>query len=295
MKRSSITRAGAVALLGAGLIVAPATAAVAAPVKAETTAGFCEVTEGNLTWGLKETFRSYIKSSIAKGDWETFDGAEYELPNFVWNEATGEFNPETGEGTVSFEGVLHFTGHGGVLDMWLGNPTFEFGADGTLSMLFDARSNDVEGNPKIEVTQEYFGDLGTVDPVALTVGETTNASYENVQTILTEEGAPAFGDFYEPGDLLDPVNLSFTVDCATAVAAEPEPAPEESTEAEDATTDEADETEEVADEPAETEDENNWLLVGTIAGALALGAIAGGVIAAVKRKSAAQSGHNGNG
>ena len=293
MNKHTISRVGAVAVLGAGMLLAPALTANAvqpggSPVVAETAAGgACTVTGGNLTWGLKETFRSYIKSSIAKGDWETLEGASYELPNFVWSNPTGEFKPETGEGTVAFEGVLHFTGHGGVLDMWLGNPTFEFGADGKLSLFFDARSNDTDGNPKVEVTQEYFGDLGTVEPVTLTEGATTTSTYEAVHTILTAEGVPAFGDFYVEGDVLDPVTLSVDVACETPVAEAPTEEPEEPAD--------AGETEEQpADEPAEAEGGNNWLLVGIIAGALALGAIAGAVIAAVKRKSATQSGHNGN-
>src|SRR5690606_21588134 len=109
----------------------------------------CIVTDGNLTWGLKESFRSYIKSSIAKGDWETVDGAEYELPDFMWNDATGEFDAQTGAGSVNFTGSLHFTGHDGVLDMWIENPTVEFAEDGSAVVLVDARSNDVDGNPKV--------------------------------------------------------------------------------------------------------------------------------------------------
>lgn len=289
MKKHTLSRVGAVTALGAGMLFTPALATAAnatpmapsipfaaTPVATQTTEGAsCTVTGGTLTWGLKETFRSYIKSSIAKGDWETLEGAAYELPNFVWSNPTGEFDPTTGEGAVEFEGVLHFTGHGGVLDMWLGNPTFEIGQDGKLSLFFDARSNDTDGNPKVEVTQEYFADLGTVDPVTLTEGETTTVTYENVETLLTEEGVPAFGDFYVAGDVLDPVTLTFDVACETAAPAEPEVPAEPETENDAAEA-------ETVDEPAAEESAEStipWLPIGIGAGAIAVLAVAGTLFA----------------
>src|SRR5690606_23738697 len=42
----------------------------------------CTVTDAELVWGYKESFRSYISGSIAHGEWTVADGAAYETPNF---------------------------------------------------------------------------------------------------------------------------------------------------------------------------------------------------------------------
>ena len=80
------------------------------------------MTDASLTWGFKETFRSYISGTIANGEWTVADGATYETPDFGWADGVGSFDPSTGEGTISFDGSIRFTGHGGVLDTTVSNP-----------------------------------------------------------------------------------------------------------------------------------------------------------------------------
>ncbi|WP_156322622.1 HtaA domain-containing protein [Leucobacter musarum] len=200
IRRSGALLAGA-AMIG-GLLLAP-TAAQAQPVRAENAAsGACEVTGGSFTWGVKESFRAYISGSIANGSWEESDGATYETPYFSWGGATGSIDPETGEGAVSFTGTVHFTGHDGVLDLTLANPTIEFEGDGKAALLLDARSNDMEGKVAIDATQEWVGDVTVPDQL----GVSDNAlQLQDLPTKLTNSGAKAFAGFYEADIDLDPI------------------------------------------------------------------------------------------
>ena len=233
MSARQMTRAGAAiagSALAAALLVAPATAAVAAPLPAttQTTAeGGCEITGGTMTWGLKESFRSYISGSIANGSWEPSDGASYETPNFLWKDAKGSIDPETGTGTVSFVGTIHFTGHDGVLDLTLANPTIEFEGDGKAALMLDAKSTDMEGKVAVDSTQEWVGSVTVKDALAPS-GDKLELS--GLATELTNSGADAFAGFYEAGTKLDPISLALEFSGCDASAAAPAPeAPAEET------------------------------------------------------------------
>ncbi|WP_119695749.1 HtaA domain-containing protein [Microbacterium halotolerans] len=210
-----LLRAGAVAAVASMAAVLAPSAAVAADA-----ATSCEIRGGALSWGVKESFRAYISGSIANGSWETSDGAEYDTPDFLWSGATGSVDPETGAGAVSFTGTLHFTGHDGVLDLTLANPTIEFDGQGAAALLLDARSNDMEGEVAVDTEQEWIGDIAVDEDLAPTGGE---LAIDAAPITLTNSGADAFAGFYEAGAELDPLTLDLDLgDCgaeaSTAVA-----------------------------------------------------------------------------
>lgn len=214
--RRIVTASAAAALTATALLV-PATAQ-AAPQQASTaTSSTCTVTGGDLKWGVKESFRSYISGSIANGGWEVSDGAAYETPLFSWTNASGEIDAETGEGTVSFVGTMHFTGHDGVLNLVMKNPTVELNGDGTGRLLLDAKSNNAQGELVIDETQVYIGKIegiGQTDPASGTL------TIDQAPAVLTGEGAAAFGGFYASGDALDPVALSVQLGPCSGTPAE---------------------------------------------------------------------------
>lgn len=236
MKRSTLIKIGSAGALAAGLLVAPAALAPATTAYAEETtpsspttpsegtaptdsaAGMCSVTDGTLNWGVKESFRSYITTPLAGGDWQATDGASYETPNFSWTGATGEINESTGAGNVSFTGTVTFTAHGGVLNLVLANPTVQIGDDGSALLLVDATSNDMNGDLVLDVVQGELASLGVPGPVSAVSG---SVEYLGVPATVTEAGVPAFGSMYAAGTPLDPIDLTFTLDCAPAEAAEP--------------------------------------------------------------------------
>lgn len=219
---------GAAALATSLLLVPTAAGAVAetvlapaGPVASEGSTESCAVTDGTLSWGVKERFRSYISGSIANGEWQTTDGASYERPNFTWVDASGEFNPNDGTGKVSFAGTVHFTGHDGLLDLILSNPTVEFDGDGKAALLIDAKSTDMQGKVTVDKQQVWFADLtapASVQP------ESDKLAVTEMPAVLTNSGADAFAGFYEPAEDLDPVSVSLSFEnCVSSGAATPEP------------------------------------------------------------------------
>jgi Htaa len=173
------------------------------------TAGACEVTAGSLTWGFKESFRSYISGTIAKGKWTVGDGATYSTPNFGWTDASGSLDGAAG--SIAFAGSIEFTGHGGILDTTVANPSVRF--DGSTAYLdLDVAGTTQQGNPIDEKSVEFV----VLDLTAATV-EATGSTVEIVgaPAHLTADGAHAFGT-YKSGEKFDPVTLSFTTSSTCA-------------------------------------------------------------------------------
>jgi len=231
-----------------------------APAAATTAAEGCVVESGDLTWGFKESFRSYISGSIANGEWTVADGATYETPSFGFSGATGAYDAASASGLVSFVGSINFTGHGGVLDTTVANPQIRFDDESTASVILDVSGTTQEG----ESIDQQDVEFATVDLAAATV-----TSADGVVTItdapaeLTADGSAAFGT-YGAGEALDPITLSFTTaDCAAAPVEEPAV---------------------VDDEPASSATDLTWLWI-VLAVLLALAVIATVVIIARRRKA----------
>lgn len=213
------TRRGTFALgaaaLATSLLLAPTAAGAvveSGPVVAEGSSESCVVSGGTMSWGVKERFRSYISGSIANGEWQTSAGASYERPNFTWGDASGEFNPNDGTGKVTFVGTVHFTGHEGLLDLTLSNPTVEFDGDGKAALLLDAKSTDMQGKVTVDKQQVWFADLvapSNVQP------QNDKLDVAEMPATLTNTGATAFAGFYEPEEELDPLTVSLSFEsCA---------------------------------------------------------------------------------
>lgn len=182
------------------------TAASALPSLAEdATSSTCSVTGGELQWGVKEAFRSYISGSIANGEWVVADGASYQTPLFSWSNPVGEVDAETAEGTVSFTGSIHFSGHEGVLNLLLKNPTIVFGGDGTAQLLLDTKSNNAQGELVVDEQQAY---IGKIEGIGQTEPSSGALAFADASVVLTADGAAAFSGFYSSGDELDPLTLS---------------------------------------------------------------------------------------
>lgn len=210
---------GTAALLSA--VLAAPTAAVAAPVTTEdAAAGLCQVDEATLGWGMKESFRTYITGSFANGSWETGEGVTYVEPSlsstgaieegtnlFEWEAATGEISSTLDGGTVSFEGNVFFSGHGGRLSLNIGDPAIEFSDPETAYLLLAIGEAEAGAEvPQVKVAKIDLA--GTLEIEGDTLGIT------DATVVLTSEGAEAFnGDrgTYASGDEMDPIYLNATV------------------------------------------------------------------------------------
>lgn len=205
------------------MLASTAAGAAAEALATQTVGSACEVTGGTMQWGIKASFRSYISGSIANGSWETSDGLTYESPNFTWSGATGSIDSASGTGTVSFPGTVHFTGHDGILDLTLANPTIEFEGDGKAALLLDSRSTDMDGEVAVDEDQEWVGDVTVAESLAPADGSLT---LTDLPTELTNSGVVAFAGFYEAGVELDPITLDLQLGDCAAVAAVAPPAAE---------------------------------------------------------------------
>jgi hypothetical protein len=180
------------------VLIVPAVLAAALAV-----APGCAVTDATLTWGFKESFRAYIDGSIANGEWTVSNGAVYATPSFSWPGGTGRYDPATGTGYIDFTGSVRFTGHDGVLDTTIENPTLVLdGATGTLWL--DVTGVTMDG-AMVDTDDVPFVALSSVEVTGEDAARTLDAG-----TALTEDGAAAFPN-YPAGEAFDPVAVSMTV------------------------------------------------------------------------------------
>ncbi|MEB4615468.1 HtaA domain-containing protein, partial [Leucobacter sp. M11] len=218
------TRLGATALAGVvgasllGLGSAPALA-VPGPVVAHEAAE-CTVTDTVLTWGVKESFRSYI-DTIAKGTaTPDGEGVTYETPNYIWAPGSGTVSNHGDAASIAQTGTVHFEGHEGVLQLFVANPSLEIVSAEEAYLRLDLKSTTPTGEEAIDEQQVRAVELDiagrlSADGVALT--------FDAAPGKLTPEGAKAFGGFYAAYDEMDPVTLTGKTSCEFEAGALPEP------------------------------------------------------------------------
>lgn len=177
-----------------------------------TADGALGVADARLGWGVKDSFRTYIRSSTAKGGWTTSGGAVYNSGAFVFSGSDGAVDTASGQGDLRYGGSVNFTGHGGVLDLTLADPEVQF-SGGTGALIANVTSNDTEGARR---------DLGRITVADLAVSQNTSGDVVDgtASATLTAAGASAMSDFYPAGTEMAPVtfraSLAGTATCAEA-------------------------------------------------------------------------------
>ncbi|CAN5125784.1 hypothetical protein BH09ACT3_BH09ACT3_05320 [soil metagenome] len=167
----------------------------------------CSIVDADLRWGFKESFRSYLTSTIANGQWVVDGGAGYSTPEFQWMSGSGFYDPDSASGLVAFIGSVTFTGHGGVLSTRIANPELQFVDSSTAYLLLDV-AGTTQGGEAVDLTAVRFAGLD------LEAGR-RSAEAVTVPAVLTAEGAEAFGT-YPAGEPLDPVEYSLDASCQAA-------------------------------------------------------------------------------
>ncbi len=162
-----------------------------------------EVSGATLNWGLKSSFRNYIRGGIAQGGWTLGGGASYAGSSFAFGGGNGSYAKDSRTGTVTFGGSVHFTGHDGVLDMNLSNLRFRQTSPSSAEIIADVKSSSMEGDgfSRSNVT------FATVNTSNLSVGQ-NSISLNGASATLTASGAEAFAGFYEAGTALDPISVT---------------------------------------------------------------------------------------
>jgi len=176
--------------------------AVAAPSTAKR-----EISAGTVTWGVKESFRTYVTGPIAHGE-ITVTGATTDADGvFRWPVTGGTYDPVAETTTATLAGTVRFTGHAGVLDLTISSPTLTLtGTSGTLTADVtskDESSGKVVSYPRVVVAEVDAGSAVSAGGDVVAV--------QNAGTVLAAAGAPAFGGFYQAGTTLDPVSAQLTL------------------------------------------------------------------------------------
>lgn len=163
------------------------------------------IKSANLGWGVRDSFRNYVRGGIANGSWE-LNGASYSSDAFSWSNGTGTF--KGGKGSISFSGSVRFTGHHGILDTTIANPRLEInGNSGTLYATMN--SNDSSGKAT------NYGEVALLKVDLSGLQSSADAvSVNGAATTLTAEGAKAFAGFYEAGKDMAPLSFSAAINGA---------------------------------------------------------------------------------
>ncbi|MHA7134775.1 HtaA domain-containing protein [Oerskovia turbata] len=157
---------------------------------------------GSLQWGVKESFRSYITGSIAKGGVVASGGASIKGESFDFQQVGGSWQPGSLLGSAEYGGTVTFSGHDGLLNLTLTRPTVEITSAGRGVLVVDVRSANLDGTT-FDAQRVPFADLALGNGDILQ-GDGSIA-YVNVATTLTAAGSQAFSGFYPAGTALDPV------------------------------------------------------------------------------------------
>lgn len=158
------------------------------------------VQQASAAWGVRQSFRNYIKGSIAKGGWE-LSGVTDANNAFQWTGTSGAVNVNDKSGSILFPGAIRFTGHNGILDTRFSNMEIQFSGNSG-QLILNSKSNDVDGNP------HDFGRVTIADLNFTQLDISEGAIQGQATTSLTGAGAEAFGQFYEAGTALDPISFT---------------------------------------------------------------------------------------
>ena len=147
------------------------------------------VVGGSMTWGFKASFVNYVNGPIAKG---TFT-------NTGFGASSGALNPENrGIGITNFSGSMNGTGHDGVLDYTVSNPSIQITGPNTGILYATA------GGSRVAYANLSFSSLNV----------SANSVSGNASATLTAAGSATLGDYadmYRAGTAMDPLSFSVTL------------------------------------------------------------------------------------
>jgi Htaa protein len=197
---------GSLWALGGTLVlmaVGPAAASAQGPPPITLTGGYAD-------WGLKQSFRSYIKGPIAHGSFTASDGATVNADEtFRFTLVSGSYDLAQHAVVSQFDGTVHFLGHNGLLDLTISDPKIVTTGD-TGKLYLDARSKSLATGAFEDFDDVEFAALDLTGSAVVPSG--TQISIAPIASKLTGGGAAAFAGFYAADTVLDPVamNVSFT-------------------------------------------------------------------------------------
>ncbi|WP_030679509.1 HtaA domain-containing protein [Streptomyces rimosus] len=200
--RRPLALAAAIATAATTAALCLPTTATAAPA-ADAAAPKLELKNGTLDWGVKESFRKYVKG-MALGDITTADGARQAPDNgpFTFTGGTGTYDMSTHAVATTFKGSVRFTSKAHGFDIKLADlKVATQGKTGAITADVTAA-----GKTQDDVALASL-DLSGVRPGSGAGGAMT---FAKIPVKLTAKGAEAFNGMYKEGQELDAATLSVT-------------------------------------------------------------------------------------
>jgi hypothetical protein len=167
----------------------------------------CDVRSWDITWGFKESFRSYLSGTMARGGWETAGNISYTTPTFFLVGSSGFVNPEGDRGEIVGSGRIEFTGHDDFLNQRISAPRLVIEAPNRAALFVDV-SGDTQEGVSVEEASVRFAEV-TIRRYSVDPGAGVWAVL-GAPVVLTEEGGAAFG-MYPAGEMLDPMDIVIRV------------------------------------------------------------------------------------
>ncbi|AVG23413.1 Secreted iron transport protein Htaa [Pontimonas salivibrio] len=202
---------GAVLLTGITGLTSPLSPAHAQGGGSDVTtldsASSCEVRSWEVLWGVKESFRSYLSGSLANGEWNVSGDVTYSTPLFTIRGSDGVLAPDVSSGDLATTGSIGFFGHEGLLDQTLSTPRLVINGD-EVDVVFDISGDTQEGRT---VSAQNVSFVSVDAAGAVVDSEAGTWSVNSAPTVLTAEGAEAFGT-YPAGEAFDPIDIRVQVD-----------------------------------------------------------------------------------
>lgn len=171
------------------------------------------IVDGNLDWGVKESFRTYITGPIAAGKVELAAGAAQSGAAYRFPKGAGTFDASEQSLAASFGGSVRFLGHQEageyVLDLTLSG--FQVAVkDGKGTLVADVATKDRETHK----VSTYRGlTFATLDlPAGELAAKDGVLTLSAVPATLTADGTKAFGGMYPAGTSLDKLTLAVSLD-----------------------------------------------------------------------------------
>ncbi|MCK7674810.1 HtaA domain-containing protein [Corynebacterium pygosceleis] len=219
VRRVTVTATAAAAVTAAaGFMVLPVVPAVAEDCSESYTR-----IDGEMRWGFKKSFRSYIRSGGTRGGWD-LNGLSFDsgTEQFVFTPDPDRMKVvDEDTATIPLQGSLRFFGHEGEGGRGPGEYALDFtlsdmklvvdGTDATLVV-------DYKGLELEEGTTTVSGETSADDAtfmdirLAQTPDFTSGALDLSGSVNLSAEGASIFAGFYQAGQEFDPMSLNASLE-----------------------------------------------------------------------------------
>ena len=203
------SRAAAAAL--AGLLIFPLAPAVAEPAADSATLAPTaqQSSQGqSLTWGFRQSFISYVGGHHRIDDGVTESNREYTFP-LTDVKQEGDRVELSGHGLLQFAQYCKDTSDTNTcqLDLTFTAPRVVLDPSGESAIYYTVRTRNYQSG---QVEGPHEVKMATLDLTSATQNaEGGVVTWSNIPATLTEDGAHAFSNFYDPGTALAPLSLTY--------------------------------------------------------------------------------------